>query len=63
MSEEKRQNADILALLMMKMMLSSNQPSAFVEMFRNHFSYEKNEWHLQTSLDYFPGYYFFNSML
>jgi hypothetical protein len=25
--------------------------------------YEKNEWHLQTSLDYFPGYYFFNSML
>jgi hypothetical protein len=24
--------------------------------------FEQKEWHLQNSLDYFPGYYFFNCM-
>jgi hypothetical protein len=24
--------------------------------------FESRDWHLQNSLDYFPGYYFFNCM-
>lgn len=38
-SEEKRQNADILAILILKMMLSSNLTYQFVEFFRLHFQH------------------------
>ena len=104
--DEKRDCADVLAMVILGLYLQSNQLQKFLQFYRDHFRIFQKEmstvraeqrpeemkwrgcwfhmmgtlleryynqqgglymnqkqWHTQQSLDYFPGYYFLNSML